>query len=59
MNRYIPKVIYFLQSDSGLSAVEYIVAGSLVVVVLAAGFTALGLTADNYLTVFNDAMNWE
>ncbi|MFV0449276.1 MAG: Flp family type IVb pilin [Vibrio sp.] len=49
----------FLQDDSGLSSVEYVVAGSLVVAVLAVGFTALGLTADNYLTVLTAAMDWE
>lgn len=50
---------FFYLDESGLSAVEYIVAGVLIVVLLASGFTLLGISANSYLTVLNDAMDWE
>ncbi len=59
IDKLVSKFRYFYESDTGLSAVEYVVAGSLVVAVLAAGFTLLGGTAGDYLTSLNDSMDWE
>ncbi len=46
----------FFQDESGLSAVEYIVAGTLIIVVLIAGLTAFGTTVDGTLTYFTGAV---
>lgn len=49
----------FLKDERGLSAVEYIVAGTLIVVLLIAGFAALGTTVDNRLLFLRNALSWE
>ena len=53
------KVLTFWKNESGLSAVEYIVAGTLIVVLLVAGFAALGTTVDNRLLFLRNALSWE
>ncbi|MFV0449275.1 MAG: Flp family type IVb pilin [Vibrio sp.] len=42
MNKFIQQVKNFWADEDGLSAVEYVVAGALVVAVLVAGFGDLG-----------------
>ena len=42
MNKFIEQVKAFWVDEYGLSAVEYVVAGSLIVAGLAAAFTELG-----------------
>ncbi len=42
MNKFIEQVKAFWHDEDGLSAVEYVVAGSLIVAGLAAAFTSLG-----------------
>ncbi len=42
MNKFIEQVKAFWADEDGLSAVEYVVAGSLIVAGLAAAFTSLG-----------------
>ncbi|MGY2575276.1 Flp family type IVb pilin [Vibrio sp. C8] len=42
MNKFIEQVKTFWQDEDGLSAVEYVVAGSLIVAGLATAFGSLG-----------------
>jgi len=49
MNKFIGQVKVFWQDEDGLSAVEYVVAGALVIAILVAGFTALGTTLQSKL----------
>lgn len=42
MNKFIEQVKAFWADEDGLSAVEYVVAGALVIAVLVGGFTTLG-----------------
>ncbi len=42
MNKFIEQVKAFWADEDGLSAVEYVVAGSLIVAGLAAAFSSLG-----------------
>ncbi len=42
MDKFMKQVKTFWQEEDGLSAVEYVVAGSLIVAGLAGAFTALG-----------------
>ncbi|MDW6016170.1 Flp family type IVb pilin [Vibrio plantisponsor] len=53
------RLYFFLKNEDGLSAVEYIVAGTLVVVLLVAGFALLGTTVDNRLLFLRNALSWE
>ncbi|MCF7362991.1 MULTISPECIES: Flp family type IVb pilin [Vibrio] len=53
------KILSLWQSESGLSAVEYIVAGSLLIAVLVAGFAVLGPVIDNRFLFLRNALNWE
>lgn len=46
----------FIRDESGLSSVEYIVAGTLIIVVLVAGLTTFGTTVDGTLTFFSGAV---
>ncbi len=50
MNKFIEQVKAFWADEDGLSAVEYVVAGALVIAILVAGFTALGTTLQGKLT---------
>lgn len=53
MNYLSHKCLVFWQDESGLSAVEYIVAGTLVIVLLVAGFATLGTTIQGKLSFLN------
>jgi len=53
MHGLVSKMITFWQDESGLSAVEYIVAGTLVIVLLVAGFATLGTTIQGKLSFLN------
>ncbi|MCZ4373008.1 Flp family type IVb pilin [Vibrio diazotrophicus] len=53
MYELIHKCQSFLKDERGLSAVEYVVAGSLIIVLLVAGFTTLGTTVDGKLSFLN------
>lgn len=59
MNYLFSKLCSFWKDESGLSAVEYIVAGTLVIVVLVAGFTTFGTTVDGRLSFLGSALNLE
>lgn len=50
------RLLEFFRDEHGLSAVEYIVAGTLIIVVLIAGLTAFGTTVDGTLTFFTGAV---
>lgn len=52
MNKFIEQVKAFWADEDGLSAVEYVVAGALVIALLVGGFTALGTTLQGKLTGF-------
>ncbi len=56
---FLKRIRLFFKDESGLSAVEYIVAGTLVIVLLVAGFTALGTTVDSRLLFLRSALSWE
>ncbi|WNC73315.1 Flp family type IVb pilin [Thalassotalea psychrophila] len=47
----------FIEDESGLTAVEYAVAGSLVAGVAAGAFTLLGDAAEDSITCLNGAVN--
>ncbi len=49
MNKLIRRIRNFWRDDEGLSAVEYVVAGALVIAVLVGGFTTLGTTLSGKL----------
>jgi len=53
MNCLCHECLNFWQDESGLSAVEYIVAGTLVIVLLVAGFATLGTTIQGKLSFLN------
>ncbi len=53
MNNFINQVKTFWQDEDGLSAVEYVVAGALVIAVLVGGFTTLGDTLSSKLDTLN------
>lgn len=59
MVSFIKHIKMFLNDESGLSAVEYIVAGTLIVVLLVAGFAAVGTTVDSRLLFLRNALSWE
>lgn len=56
---FLKRIMLFFKDERGLSAVEYIVAGTLVVVLLVAGFALLGATVDNRLLFLRNALSWE
>ena len=47
----------FLQEEEGLSAVEYAIAGALVIGVAAGGFTALGNAVDGQINTLTGHVN--
>ncbi len=53
MNYLSHTCLVFWQDESGLSSVEYIVAGTLVIVLLVAGFATLGTTIQGKLSFLN------
>jgi len=55
----IVKIKSFWLDEIGLSAVEYIVAGTLVAIVLVAGFALFGTSVDNRLLFFRNALSLE
>ncbi|MCF7362992.1 MULTISPECIES: Flp family type IVb pilin [Vibrio] len=57
MNKFIEQAKAFWQDEDGLSAVEYVVAGALVVGVLVVGFTSLGGRLDEALDGLNADLN--
>ena len=56
MNKFIRRIKNFWRDDEGLSAVEYVVAGALVIAVLVGGFTTLGNTLSGKLTELTDSI---
>ncbi len=56
MNGNKNRVYDFWKDERGLSSVEYIVAGTLIIVVLVAGLTTFGTTVDGTLTFFSGAV---
>lgn len=59
MNKLMKQVKNFWAEEDGLSAVEYVVAGALVVAVLVAGFGTLGDTLLGALNNFNNSLDNE
>ncbi|PNH96864.1 Flp family type IVb pilin [Vibrio diazotrophicus] len=57
MNKFIEQAKAFWQDEDGLSAVEYVVAGALVIAVLVGGFTTLGETLSDKLDQLNNDIN--
>ncbi len=47
----------FWDDESGLSAVEYVVAGALVIAILVIGFKGFGITASGKLSTLNTAVS--
>ncbi|MCZ4373007.1 Flp family type IVb pilin [Vibrio diazotrophicus] len=56
MNKFIEQAKAFWQDEDGLSAVEYVVAGALVIAVLVGGFTTLGTTLSGKLESLNTSI---
>ena len=56
MNKFIEQVKAFWADEDGLSAVEYVVAGALVIALLVGGFTALGTTLQGELKTFVESI---
>lgn len=56
MNKFIKQVKAFWADEDGLSAVEYVVAGALVIALLVGGFTALGTNLQTKLTNFVNSL---
>ncbi len=56
MNKFINQVKVFWQDEDGLSAVEYVVAGALVIALLVGGFTTLGTTLQTKLSGLNTSI---
>ena len=59
MNKFIKQVKAFWADEDGLSAVEYVVAGALVVAGLVAGFGDLGDLLSDQLTGLNESISAE
>lgn len=56
MNKFIEQVKAFWADEDGLSAVEYVVAGSLIVAGLAAAFTELGTAIETGVGAITDTI---
>ncbi|MBD0787520.1 Flp family type IVb pilin [Vibrio sp. Y2-5] len=56
MNKFIEQVKAFWADEDGLSAVEYVVAGALVISVLVAGFKLLGTNLSAKLGTLNTSI---
>ena len=59
MNKFIEQVKAFWADEDGLSAVEYVVAGALVVAVLVVGFGNLGRTLETEINDLNTDISTE
>ncbi|NIY91363.1 Flp family type IVb pilin [Vibrio diazotrophicus] len=57
MNKFIEQVKVFWKDEDGLSAVEYVVAGSLIVAGLATAFTSLGTKISEGVTKITNAIS--
>lgn len=53
------KVLLFILNEDGISSVEYIIAGTLIVVFLVAGFALLGTRVDNRLLFLRNSLSME
>lgn len=56
MNKFIEQIKAFWADEDGLSAVEYVVAGALVISVLVAGFKLLGTNLQTKLGTLNNSI---
>ena len=50
------KILSFLRDESGLTTVEYALAGALITVAVAGAFLALGGTVNSKITAINTAL---
>ncbi len=59
MDKFMKQVKTFWQEEDGLSAVEYVVAGSLIVAGLAGAFSALGTAIEEGVGDITDCVTGE
>jgi pilus assembly protein Flp/PilA len=56
MNKLTQKIRHFLRDEEGLTAIEYVVAGSVIVVVVAAAFNLFGTGLSNAMSTLTSKL---